>query len=84
MTTAATSPRTDLEPFLAGHPRGSWSADEYAAAQRVQGTDAGVVMGLGSDQFLVVTDTTTPERGAPPLPPSISDPKERWRRSAGR
>ncbi|MDU9001684.1 hypothetical protein [Streptomyces mirabilis] len=38
--------------------RGSWSAEEYAAAQRVQGTDAQVVMDLGSDQFLVVTDTT--------------------------
>ncbi|MFB8137460.1 hypothetical protein [Streptomyces mirabilis] len=40
-------------------PRGSWPAEEYAAAQRTQGTtDARVVMDLGSDQFLTVTDTT--------------------------
>ncbi|MEU4655065.1 hypothetical protein AB0G32_14195 [Streptomyces sp. NPDC023723] len=54
-TTAQT--RTVLERFPAGHARGSWLADEYAAAQRAQGTDARVVMDLGSDQFLVVTDT---------------------------
>ncbi|MEK8141585.1 hypothetical protein NKH18_00330 [Streptomyces sp. M10(2022)] len=40
-------------------PRGSWPADEYAAAQRTQGLDAHVVMDLRTDQFLVVTDTTT-------------------------
>lgn len=50
--------RTVLERFPAGHPRGSWPADEFAAAQRAQGTDAQVVMDLGSDQFLVVTETT--------------------------
>ncbi|MEV6726678.1 hypothetical protein AB0M94_37800 [Streptomyces xanthochromogenes] len=55
----ATPSRMVLERFPAGHPRGSWPADEYAAAQRTQGTDAYVVMDLGSDQFLVVTDTTT-------------------------
>lgn len=34
-------------------------ADEYAAAQRAQGTtDARVVMDLTTDQFLVITDTT--------------------------
>lgn len=34
-------------------------ADEYAAAQRAQGTrDAQVVMDLTTDQFLVNTDTT--------------------------
>ncbi|MFJ1701673.1 hypothetical protein ACIOHC_43070 [Streptomyces sp. NPDC088252] len=32
--------RTVLERFPAGHPRGSWPADEYAAAQRAQGRDA--------------------------------------------
>ncbi|MFI8343944.1 hypothetical protein ACIF8W_28285 [Streptomyces sp. NPDC085639] len=51
--------RTVLERFPAGHPRGCWPADEYAAAQRAQGTDARVVMDLASDEFLVVTDTTT-------------------------
>ncbi|MFE0776782.1 hypothetical protein [Streptomyces sp. NPDC058861] len=50
--------RTVLERFPAGHPRGSWPADEYAAAQQAQGTDARVVMDLTSDEFLVVTDTT--------------------------
>ncbi|MFE4279735.1 hypothetical protein ACFRSX_34525 [Streptomyces goshikiensis] len=57
MTTAM--PRTVLERFPAGHPRGSWPADEYAAAQRAQGRDAHVVMDLITDQFLVVTNTTT-------------------------
>ncbi|MFD9572619.1 hypothetical protein ACFWBI_22575 [Streptomyces sp. NPDC059982] len=52
-------PRTVLERFPAGHPRGSWPADEYAAAQRAQGRDAHVVMDLTTDQFLVVTGTTT-------------------------
>jgi hypothetical protein len=57
MGTAATPTRTVLERFPAGAPRGSWPAEEYAAAQRALGTDAQVVMDLGSDQFLVVTDT---------------------------
>ncbi|MGW3956613.1 hypothetical protein ACWEKM_38225 [Streptomyces sp. NPDC004752] len=53
--------RTVLERFPAEGPRGSWPAEEYAAAQRSQGRpDARVVMDLGSDQFLVVTETTTP------------------------
>ncbi|MEU8622696.1 MULTISPECIES: hypothetical protein [Streptomyces] len=52
-------PRTVLERFPAGAPRGSWPAEEYAAAQRAQGTNAQVVMDLSTDQFLVVTDTTT-------------------------
>ncbi|MFF0465690.1 hypothetical protein [Streptomyces mexicanus] len=51
--------RTVLERFPAGGPRGSWPTEEYAAAQRAQGTDAQVVMDLSSDQFLVVTHTTT-------------------------
>ncbi|MCF3180023.1 hypothetical protein IPZ70_08720 [Streptomyces polychromogenes] len=53
MTTVA--PRTVLERFPAGHPRGSWPADEYAAAQRAQGRDVHVVMDLTTDEFLVVT-----------------------------
>ncbi|MEU9671381.1 hypothetical protein AB0E25_38735 [Streptomyces bobili] len=61
MATATPQPRTVLERFPAGGPRGSWPAEEYAAAQRAQGTtDARVVMDLRSDQFLVVTSTTTP------------------------
>ncbi|MEU6371127.1 hypothetical protein ABZ876_36920 [Streptomyces sp. NPDC046931] len=55
---AAQSSRTVLERFPAGS-RGSWPAEEYAAAQRAQGTDTQVVMNLRTDQFLVVTDTTT-------------------------
>ncbi|MEU1457731.1 hypothetical protein [Streptomyces avermitilis] len=48
-----------MEHFPAGGPRGSWPAEEYAAAQRTQGTtDARVVMDLDSDQFPMVTDTT--------------------------
>ncbi|MEW2297941.1 hypothetical protein ABZ719_35490 [Streptomyces sp. NPDC006743] len=50
--------RTVLERFPAGGPRGSWPAEEYAAAQRAQGADARVAMDLGSDQFLVITETT--------------------------
>lgn len=44
-----------LERFPAGGPRGSWPAEEYAAAQRAQGIDAQVVMDLPSDTFIVVT-----------------------------
>ncbi|MFB6514085.1 hypothetical protein ACFCW4_33150 [Streptomyces virginiae] len=60
MTATLPAQRTVLERFPAGHPRGSWPADEYAAAQRAQGTDARVVMDLASDQFVVVTDTAHP------------------------
>ena len=57
--TTTTQPRTVLERFPAGGPRGSWPADEYAAAQHAQGTNARVVLDLATDQFLVVTDATT-------------------------
>ncbi|GEJ98659.1 hypothetical protein ABZ478_26320 [Streptomyces sp. NPDC005706] len=43
-----------LERFPAGSPRGSWPAEEYAAARRAQGEAATVVMDLKSDAFLVV------------------------------
>ncbi|MFI1700645.1 hypothetical protein ACH419_32385 [Streptomyces bobili] len=56
MTTPQT--RTVLERSPAGHPRGSWTAGENAAAQRAQGTNAWGVMDLPTDQFLVVTDAT--------------------------
>lgn len=43
-----------LERFPAGAPRGSWPAEEYAAARRAEGEPAKVVMDLASDAFLVV------------------------------
>ncbi|MFE7712598.1 hypothetical protein ACFU6I_44280 [Streptomyces sp. NPDC057486] len=57
MTPALPTQRTVLGRFRAGHPRGSWPADEYAA-QGAQGTDAHVVMDLPTDQFLAVANTT--------------------------
>lgn len=59
MATTSPQARTVLERFPAGGPRGSWPAEECAASQRAQGTNAQVVMDLRTDQFLVVTDTTT-------------------------
>ncbi|MCL7429777.1 hypothetical protein [Streptomyces sp. YS415] len=59
MDTTSTQARTVLERFPAGSPRGSWPAEEYAAVQRAQGTDAQVVMDLPGDQFLVVIETAT-------------------------
>ncbi|MGV9419987.1 hypothetical protein ACWDO6_21100 [Streptomyces sp. NPDC003674] len=56
MATTNPQSRTVLERFPAGAPRGSWPAEEYAAAQRAQGTNAQVVMDLRTDQFLVVTE----------------------------
>ncbi|MFI1169102.1 hypothetical protein ACH4UM_37455 [Streptomyces sp. NPDC020801] len=58
MAATTAQPRTVLERFPAGAPRGSWPAEEYSAPQRAQGTNAQVVMDLASDQFLVVNDTT--------------------------
>ncbi|GGS47921.1 hypothetical protein [Streptomyces griseoviridis] len=43
-----------LERFPAGSPRGSWPAEEFAAARRAQGEPATVVMDLESDAFLVI------------------------------
>ncbi|MEV8566319.1 hypothetical protein AB0436_12205 [Streptomyces sp. NPDC051322] len=40
--------------FPAGGPRGSWPAEEYAAAQRAAGKPVEVVMDLETDAFLVV------------------------------
>ncbi|MBJ6623675.1 WhiB family transcriptional regulator [Streptomyces sp. DHE17-7] len=45
-----------LERFPASHPRGSWPAEEYAAARRREGIPAEVVMDLATDNFLVITD----------------------------
>lgn len=48
------SARQVLERFPAAHPRGSWPAEEFAAARRAEGQPAEVVMDLASDSFLVV------------------------------
>ncbi|WP_369387300.1 hypothetical protein AB5J72_06500 [Streptomyces sp. CG1] len=45
-----------LERFPAGAPRGSWPAEEYAAARRAEGERVTVVMDLKSDAFLVVAE----------------------------
>lgn len=51
------SARTVLECFPAGAPRGSWPAEEFAAARRTEGIPAEVVMDLATDTFLVITHT---------------------------
>ena len=50
------STRTVLGRFPASHPRGSWPAEEFAAAHRTKGQTAHVVMHLPTDQYLVVAD----------------------------
>ena len=55
VTATATRPaRRILERFPAGGPRGSWPAEEFAHARRMEGLPAEVVMDLASDRFLVV------------------------------
>lgn len=49
--------RQVLERFPAGAPRGSWPAEEFAAARRAEGTPAEVVMDLPTDSFLVLVPT---------------------------
>jgi hypothetical protein len=54
--TASTVPAPDsrvLERFPAGHPRGSWPAEEFAAARRNEGTPAVVVMDLHTDEYVL-------------------------------
>lgn len=46
--------RIVLERFPAGGPRGSWPAEEFAAARRAEGVPADVVMDLRTDSFLVI------------------------------
>ncbi|WP_406728099.1 hypothetical protein WJ438_30625 [Streptomyces sp. GD-15H] len=46
--------RTVLERFPAGGPRGSWPAEEFARARRLEGLPAEVVMDLATDMFLVI------------------------------
>jgi hypothetical protein len=43
-----------LETFPAGAPRGSWPAEEFAEARRLEGQPAEVVMNLADDSFLVI------------------------------
>lgn len=44
-------PSTVLESFPAAHPRGSWPAEEFAAARRAEGINATVTMNLARDTF---------------------------------
>ncbi|GAA1370339.1 hypothetical protein [Streptomyces beijiangensis] len=46
--------RMVVQQFPAGGPRGSWPAEEFAAAQRELGHAVDVVMDLDADAFLVV------------------------------
>ncbi|MFH0520460.1 hypothetical protein ACHBTE_25205 [Streptomyces sp. M41] len=46
--------RTVLERFPAGGPRGSWPAEEFAHARRMEGMPVEVVMDLATDMFLVI------------------------------
>ena len=55
MTATMVKPaRRILQRFPAGGPRGSWPAEEFAHARRMEGLPAEVVMDLASDRFLVV------------------------------
>ncbi|WP_329376091.1 hypothetical protein [Streptomyces sp. NBC_01483] len=45
---------TILETFPAGSPYGSWPAERFAEARRLEGEPAEVVMHLATDTFLVV------------------------------
>jgi hypothetical protein len=46
--------RMVLESFPAGGPRGSWPAEEFAQARRLEGLQAEVVMDIAADAFLVI------------------------------
>ncbi|MEV0739915.1 hypothetical protein AB0I51_29165 [Streptomyces sp. NPDC050549] len=46
--------RTVLQRFPAGGPRGSWPAEEFAQARRLEGMPAEVVMDIATDMFLVI------------------------------
>lgn len=51
-SSASTIPTpTILERFPAGAPRGSWPAEEFAAARRLEGLNVEVVMNLATDTF---------------------------------
>ncbi|WP_299541595.1 hypothetical protein [uncultured Streptomyces sp.] len=55
--------KTVLEQFPAGGPRGSWPAEEFAAARRGEGLSVEVVMDLEKDAFLVVVPGQIADRG---------------------
>lgn len=42
-----------LSRFPAGAPRGSWPAEEFAAARRTEGQTVTVVMDITADEFVV-------------------------------
>jgi hypothetical protein len=48
------SAREVLDHFSAGHPRGSWPAEEKAAELTASGTPATVRMDPENDRFIVV------------------------------
>ncbi|MFD4482072.1 hypothetical protein ACFWPU_39000 [Streptomyces sp. NPDC058471] len=50
--------RVVLERFPAGGPRGSWPAEAFAKARRMEGQQAEVIMDLASDAFLVIVRET--------------------------
>ena len=59
MSAAPTVTRTVLKRFPAGHPRGQWPAESFAAEQRRQGVPARVVMDLDTDSFLVIVEVAS-------------------------
>ncbi|MEV0319503.1 hypothetical protein ACIBKX_01125 [Streptomyces sp. NPDC050658] len=60
MTTTTMNSRVVLGRFPAGGPRGSWPAEEFARARRMEGQPAEVVMDLASDAFLVIVREPEP------------------------
>jgi hypothetical protein len=54
MAAVAAQGRTVLETFPAGHPRGQYPAEQFAADRRAAGQPAEVVMDLRTDTFLVI------------------------------
>ncbi|MEV6755496.1 hypothetical protein [Streptomyces sp. NPDC051214] len=61
--------RVVLERFPAGGPRGSWPAEDFARARRMEGQRAEVVMDLASDAFLVIVrEPVTGESAVTDLP----------------
>lgn len=55
----STDKRRVLKAFPAGHPRGSWPAEEFAAEQRAKGRPVKVVQDFEADVFLVVVPAVT-------------------------
>ncbi len=52
-TVTKSTPQTAsvLKSFSAGAPRGSWPAEEFAAARRAEGLNVIAVMNLAADTF---------------------------------